>query len=39
VIAVVKPLTGISDVFVTSPATNLTTATTDKRIAGTISVV
>ena len=39
VIAVVKPLTGISDVVVTSPATNLTTATTDKRIAGTISVV
>jgi uncharacterized phage protein gp47/JayE len=38
VIAAVIGLVGVDDVTVTSPGTNLTTATTAKRIPGTISV-
>lgn len=39
IIAAVKPLVGIADVVVTTPAANQTTAATDKRVAGTITVV
>ena len=38
IIAAVKPLPGIADVTVTTPATNQTTAATDKRTPGTITV-
>lgn len=38
IIAAVKPLAGILDVTVTTPATNQTTAAASKRTAGTITV-
>jgi uncharacterized phage protein gp47/JayE len=38
IIAVVKPLAGILDVTVTSPATNQTTVATHKKTAGTVTV-
>jgi uncharacterized phage protein gp47/JayE len=39
IIAAVKPLAGIADVTVTTPASNQTTASDSKRTPGTISVV
>lgn len=38
IVAVVRPLPGISDVVVTTPATNQTTTSTQKRVAGVITV-
>lgn len=39
IIAAVKPLPGVLDVVVTVPSSNQTTAATDKRVPGTITVI
>jgi uncharacterized phage protein gp47/JayE len=39
IVAVVKPLSGIADVVVTTPASNQSTASDHKRTIGTVSVV